>query len=154
MYSLSFTFTAIFLNLLFIQLTSSEQPGYGSPSILVPPINNLGPSTPPHIKQISPNPSSSIPKTFRQRKARRSGQSCRQRSETPNPLRLPSTMNDLNDNEQNLPVLPTFRTPFADSDERYCPSFQYAVCDSGVDKERILRVGLGKWRLRNCNRCE
>ena len=96
-------------------------------------------------------PDPSLSKHLQGRSNRRRGKSCVQRSDTPNPLRDPFDTANPGDNDL---ILPNVRTPFADSDERYCPMFQYAVCDSGVYNERILRVGAGKWRLINCHRCE
>ena len=149
MYSIFFTFTVLIINISLIPLVATEQVDKRSSYDHGSRPSGLNPSAPyPRANQYS---SSSNSNPSRRRNNRRDGKSCQQRPEIPNPLKGPySLANPLDDG----PDLPYFRIPFAESDEQYCPMFQYVVCDSGLDNDRILRVASGKWRLTNCNRCK
>lgn len=148
MYSVFFAYMVLIINILVVPLKASEQIDKRSADDIGSHPSGLDPLMP--YPKANPHSSShSIPP--RRRNTRRDGKSCQQSSNNLNPLRSPS---DLANHPTEGPNLPFFRTPFADSDERYCPMFQYVVCDSGVDKERVLRVATGKWRLNNCNRCK
>ena len=148
MNSISFTFMVLIVNVLVIPLKASEQSDRGSSDELRSRPSGSDPSTP--YPKTNPH-SSSQPNAPRRRNTRRDGKSCQQRSNSLNPLRNPY---DLDNPVTEGPNLPIVRAPFADDDERYCPMFQYVVCDSGFDNDRILRVASGKWRLKNCNRCK
>lgn len=150
MHSVFSTLIFAIVIVLIIPRTASEQLDNKSTSMLVSRFHSLDPST-PYAKANPRDPSSTSLNDLRRRKIRRRGSSCKPRSEIENPLRTPSDLKIPAENGQNLPIV---RTPFTDTDEKYCPLFQYAVCDSGVDSERILRVDVAKWTLKNCNRCE
>lgn len=146
MHSIFFTFMVLLVNILIIPLTVSDQVDKRTPHDFGSRPSDVDPSSPyPKAHPHSPSSHSNPP---RRRNTRRDGKSCQQRPDNSNPLRNPY---ELANPSLNLPFL---RTPFVESDERYCPKYQYAVCDSGVDSERVLRVESGKWRLWNCNRCE
>lgn len=149
MYSITVLLVVMMVNFLFISSTMSEPVEKKSQSIRISRMESLDPST-PYPKANPPSPSPLLPpKDLRRRNNLRRGQSC---SDTPpNPLKNPFKTADPVDDDF---ILPTTRVPFSDIDERYCPMFQYAVCDSGVFSERILRVAVGKWTLKNCRRCK
>lgn len=150
MYSVFLTLMVLIVNVLIIPLTASKQVDKRSPYVLVSRPHSLDPST-PYPKANPRSPSSSHSNTPRRRNTRRAGKLCEQRSGPPNPLRNPDDIVNPVNADQPLPF---FRPPLTESDDWYCPISQHAVCDSGVDSERVLRVASGKWRLKNCNRCE
>lgn len=151
MHSFFLALIFVVLNLFIIPPTASKPLINQSPSTLVSRSDSLDPFT-PYAKANSHNPSSSSSSyDLRRRKIRRRGSSCKPPSENTNPLRNPS---DLKIPVEKGQTLPNFRTPFTDTDEKSCPLFQYAVCDSGLDSDRKLRVNIAKWRLMNCQRCE
>lgn len=149
MYSISFVCMVLIVNILVIPLKASEQVAKRSPDDLGSRPSGLDPLT--LDPKANPHSSSSHPNPSRGRNSRRDGKSCQQRSDNLNPLRNPYDLPNSPTEGANLPL---FRTPFVDSDEKYCPMFQYVVCDSGFDDDRVLRVATGKWRLKNCNRCK
>lgn len=149
MYSIPFACMVLIVNILVLPLKAWEQVAKRSPDDLGSRSSGLDPLT--LYPKANPHSSSSHSNPPRGRNSRRDGKSCQQRSDNLNPLR---TSPDLTDFPTEGPNLPFFRTPFVDSDEKYCSMFHYVVCDSGADSDRVLRVATGKWRLKNCNRCK
>lgn len=149
MYSIFVTLMVLIVQVLVMPSIASEQVDKRSPFDLDSRPSGLDPSKP--YTKANPHSSSSHSNPPRRRNSRRDGKSCQQRPDNQNPLRNPY---DLANPLIEGPNLPLVRTPFSESDERYCPMFKYVVCDSGVDSDRILRVASGKWRLKNCNRCK
>lgn len=149
MHSISFTLLVLIVNVLVIPLKALEQSDRRSSDEPDSRLSGRDPSTP--YSKANPHSSFPQPNAPRRYVTRRDGKSCQQRSDNLNPLRNPY---DLDNPVTEGPNLPIIRIPFTDSDERYCPMYQYVVCDSGFDNDRILRVASGKWRLKHCNHCK
>ena len=149
MYSISLACMVLIVNILVIPLRASEQVAKRSPDDLGSRPSGLHPLT--LGPKANPHSFSSHSKPPRGRNSRRDGKSCQQPSDNRNPLRNPYDLANPLTESPNLPFSPV---PFVDSDQKYCPMFQYVVCDSGFDDDRVLRVATGKWRLKKCNRCK